>query len=248
MSSVRVDDGQVHELDIYCKTEGYIIAYIDQNRQVYSNRIELNSPIYLSSYTLGYFNSEKLSSKFATYDNFRGCLEQVLLNNDCLIYEHFADRHRLTCTVQPALIVVTPPTTVKRPSCLNTCQYSDSQCVVELDSRGYIIYEANPQTAQSNNGRDSIRLSFMVRGNQEQDQDLLAIHHPDKNIRIYLSNGQPMIDLRGRKTKIGKTMSYNDGKWHRFVLEKNNQDVIYIFVVTQDSFFFGTNVLAFLDI
>jgi hypothetical protein len=230
LNSVRVDDGQVHELDIHCKAEGYLIAYIDQNRQVYANRIELSAPIYLSSYTLGYFNSEKLSSKFATYDNFRGCLEQVLLNGDCLIYDHFADRHRLTCSIQPALVVVSPPTTPKKPSCINTCHYSDSQCIIDLESRGYLIYEVNMQSNQNGNGngRDSIRMSFMVKGNKDQDQDLLSIYHPDKNIRIYLSGGQPMIDLRGRKTKVGKYSTYNDGKWHRLVLEKNNQDVIII--------------------
>ena len=228
LSSVRVDDGQIHELDIHCKSdEGYLVAYIDQNRQVYANRLELVSPIYLSAYTLGYFNTEKLSSKFAMYDHFRGCLEQVLLNDECLIYENFADRHRLTCAIEPALVVATTQATVlKQPTCMNTCHYSDNQCVVDLESRGYVIYEANAQAKQGGNGRDSIRMSFMVRGNQEQEQDVLSIHHPDKSIRVYLSGGQPMLDLRGRKSKIGKQTSYNDGKWHRLVLEKSNQDVI----------------------
>ena len=90
------------------------------------------------------------------------------------------------------------------------------------------------------NGRDSIRMSFMVKGNKDQDQDLLSIYHPDKNIRIYLSGGQPMVDLRGRKTKIGKYSTYNDAKWHRLVLEKNNQDVIIII--------FNLNLLILSDI
>ena len=226
LDSQRVDDGGVHKLDIYCKTEGYLIAYIDQNRQVSSNRIELYSPIYLNTYTLGYFNSERLSSKYSVYDSFRGCLEQITFNSDCLIYESFADRYRLSCSVQSLPLAPVTTTTTKRPTCTNTCHQSEDQCVVDLDSRGYLIYQAAEANAQSGNGRDQIRMSFMVRGQKDQDQDLLTIHHPDRNIRLYLSGGQPMIDIRGRCSNIGQISSYNDAKWHRLIIEKNNQDLI----------------------
>ena len=55
MSEQRVDDGELHKLDLTCESIGYLVATLDGNRQV-QNRLELYSPMYLNSYTLGYFN------------------------------------------------------------------------------------------------------------------------------------------------------------------------------------------------
>lgn len=60
MSEQRVDDGELHKLDLVCESIGYLVATLDSNRQV-QNRIELYSPLYLNSYTLGYFNAGKIS-------------------------------------------------------------------------------------------------------------------------------------------------------------------------------------------
>ena len=223
LDSKRVDDGELHKLDIHCYSN-YLIAYIDQNRQVGSNRVELSSPIYLNSYTLGYFNEEILSSKYANFDNFKGCLEQVLFNKECLIYEMLADRSRLTCSVQPlAQPAETTPAVNLKKSCINTC--SDSECVIELNSRGYLIYQARDTGAVPSN-KDSIGLTFRVLDLQDEVQDLVTIFKTDQSIRLYLSGGQIMLDIRGQRiSNIAQSFNYNDGKWHRLVLEKNNHEV-----------------------
>lgn len=156
-----------------------------------------------------------------------------MYNKQCLIYEMLADRNRLTCPVQPIgqPSVTQPP---RRPACMNTCpQQSDpSECVVEMDSRGFVVYHAYEAGAQPSgaSGRDQIRFSFRVTNLRDQDQDLVSIYHPDRSLRIYLSNGQPMIDLKGlRNSNLGSRGAYNDGKWHRLLLEQKGQEVFYIF-------------------
>lgn len=140
-----------------------------------------------------------------------------------------ADRNRLTCPVQS---ISNPPQTTqppRRPACVNTCYQTDPrECVIEMDSRGFVIYHAYEAGAQPSGaaGRDQIRFSFRVSNLQDQDQDLISIYHPERSLRIYLSNGQPMIDLKGlRNSNIGNQGGYNDGKWHRIVLEQKGQDV-----------------------
>lgn len=56
ISEQRVDDGELHKLDLTCDPSGYLIATLDQMRHG-QNRLELYSPLYLNSYTLGYFNA-----------------------------------------------------------------------------------------------------------------------------------------------------------------------------------------------
>lgn len=227
LDQIRVDDGELHKIDIHCEPAGYLIAYIDQNRQINSNRIELYSSIMLNSYTLGYYNSERLSSRYSQLDNFRGCLEQVFFNKECLIYQMHADRNRLTCPVQPLPPAIsTTSTTTKKPACINTCYYSDNECVVEMDSRGFLVYQANEAGAQPSS-RDSIRFSFKVLNLQDQDQDLVSIYHAERALRIYLSSGEALIDVKGLPSRrIGQLANLNDGKWHRLILEQNNQDLI----------------------
>ncbi len=232
LESKRVDDGDVHKLDIHCYSN-YLIAYIDQNRQVGTslNRVELSSPIYLSSYTLGYFNEELLSSKYSTLDYFRGCLEQVFFNRECLINEVLADRNRLTCSVQALPqqeIESTTLSNIKKTNCVNTCYSSDSECVIELSSRGYLVYQGreNGASSQNNNNKDSIGFTFKVTDLKDEIQELITILNSDQPIRLYLSGGQIMLDIRGQRiTNIIQSLNYNDGKWHRLVLEKNGQEV-----------------------
>ena len=67
-----------------------------------SGRIELYSPIYLSSYTLGYYDVDKMSSRYAALDSFRGCIEQLTFNGECLPLHDDAERERSSvCGVQP---------------------------------------------------------------------------------------------------------------------------------------------------
>lgn len=229
LEGVRVDDGDLHKLDIHCEPAGYLIAYIDQNRQMSGNRLELYSPLMLNSYTLGYYNSDCLSSRYSQIGGFRGCLDQVYFNKECLIYQMHADQNRLTCPIQrlPSTVSTTVAST-KRPACINTCYNSEEDCVIETDSRGFIIYHAQDSGAQpSSSSRDSIRFSFRVTNLRDQDQDLLSIYHPERALRIYLSNGDALIDIRGLPSrKIGKNSNLNDGKWHRMSLEQNNLDLI----------------------
>ena len=226
-SAIHVD----HHLDRY---SNYLIAYIDQNRQVMAqtNRVELSSPIYLSAYTLGYFNEELLSSKYSTLDYFRGCLEQVFFNRECLINEMLADRNRLTCSVQAmpqqeiSEVTTSSSSITKKTNCVNTCYSSDSsECVIELSSRGYLVYQGN-NNGNGNGGAQSIGFTFKVTDLQDEIQELITILNSDQPIRLYLSGGQIMLDIRGQRiSNIIQSLNYNDGKWHRLVLEKNGQEV-----------------------
>lgn len=221
LDSVRVDDGNLHTLDIHCE-ETYVTAYIDQIRQYSSNRIEISSPLFLNTYTLGYYNIERLSSRYASLDNFKGCLEQVLFNRECLIYEQLADRNRLSCPVQPVNMVSQAE---KRTFCANTCYNSGTECVIEIGDKGFLIYHASDVGARPSN-RDSIRLSFKVFNLFENEQDLISVHHQEKTIRIFISDGQLLLDMKGKnKISIGKASKFNDGEWHSLKLEKNNQIV-----------------------
>jgi hypothetical protein len=121
---------------------------------------------------------------------------------------------------QPA--ETTPAVNLKK-SCINTC--SDSECVIELNSRGYLIYQARDTGAVPSN-KDSIGLTFRVLDLQDEVQDLVTIFKTDQSIRLYLSGGQIMLDIRGQRiSNIAQSFNYNDGKWHRLVLEKNNHEV-----------------------
>ena len=218
----RVDDSNKHILDIKCES-GELIAYLDR---VPSKRIDLYSSIYLDSYTLGYYDAEKLPAKFSSYDSFRGCLEQVLFNGECLIDSYMADPRRFNCPVQPAPPpeTTTVVATTKRQSCVNMC--ASAECVVEINSRGFLLYRAREAGAQipGENSRDSIRVTFMITSAQDQDQELLTVHHTERQMRFYVSGGQVSLDVRGQ-TILSVASGLNDGKWHRLFIEQSGQEV-----------------------
>lgn len=140
-----------------------------------------------------------------------------------------ADRNRLTCPLeqipQPPPQPITQP--ARRPVCVNTCEENANECVIEMDSRGFVVFHAHEAGAKaSSGGRDQIRMSFRINNLRDQDQDLVSIYHPEKTLRIFLSNGHPMIDLNGlTTTNVGSMATYNDGKWHRLVLEQKGREV-----------------------
>ncbi|CAF0717725.1 unnamed protein product [Brachionus calyciflorus] len=227
LDSVRVDDGEVHKLDIHCESAGYLIAYVDQNRQTSSNRIELSSPILLNTYTLGYYNSEILSTRYSQMDNFRGCLDQVYFNKQCLIFHKDADRNRLSCPIEPVQQTQAPTQPPKKQTCLNTC-YSSDDCVFETDSRGFFVYNAYDAGAQVSTSRDSIKFSFLISNLKDQDQDLVSVYHPQRSLRVFVSNGELFYDLVGHQTKrIGTFSNLNDAKWHRIFIEQNRQELVF---------------------
>lgn len=223
LNSQRVDDGQLHKLDINCEN-GFLVAYIDQNRNVLSNRLDLESPLYFNTYTIGYFNTHILSAKFGRLDNFRGCVQQVLFNDECLIHERLVtDRTRLRCPVHPIASIVQPQTS---PTCVSTCADND-RCVVELTKNSYVLYNANEAGAKvsTNGDLDSIRLMFRVLDQTLQDQELITIFNYDRSIRVFLDNGLPVVELRGQKFSKLDT-KYNDGQWHTLNLDKRGNDLL----------------------
>ena len=141
-----------------------------------------------------------------------------------------ADRNRLTCSVQALPqqeIESTTLSNIKKTNCVNTCYSSDSECVIELSSRGYLVYQGRENGASSqNNNKDSIGFTFKVTDLKDEIQELITILNSDQPIRLYLSGGQIMLDIRGQRiSNIIQSLNYNDGKWHRLVLEKNGQEV-----------------------
>ncbi len=168
-----------------------------------------------------------LSSKFARLDNFRGCVQQVLFNDECLIHERLVtDRSRLTCdNVQPSVATLVQPNHAL-PSCVSTCAHSD-QCVIELTKSSYVLYNAHEAGAKvsANSNLDSIRLMFRVLDQSLQDQELITIFNYDRSIRVFLDKGLPVVELRGQKFSKLDTR-YNDGQWHTLHLDKRENDLL----------------------
>ncbi len=242
LSSQRVDDGQLHKLDINCEN-GFLVAYIDQNRQVQSNRLDLDSPLYFNTYTIGYFNPQVLATRFSRLDNFQGCVEQILFNDECLIHEsHLNDRSRLSCDVSPvqpnSVIEVTTTTTTQKTGCTNMCSDEANQCVVELDKNSYMLFNAHDvgvsKPVVGSAGSSSIRLKFKVLDVGLKDQELITVFNYDRSIRVYLDNGLPVVELRGQKFSKLDTR-YNDGEWHELLLEKQVDGDLFVQVDEKSS-------------
>jgi hypothetical protein len=230
LDTVRVDDGGHHVLDIYCEPSGYLVAYIDEHREVqFNNRVRLNSKLYLNSYTLGSYATDRLPTRFSNYNNFRGCLDQVTFNEQCFIYESMIERSRLSCMeTQMVLIPILKPatTTIQSPTCVNMCH--QDECYVELRGNGYVVYHARDSGARPGGpyDRDQIRFDFRTTSS-EREQDLISIVHPERGIRLFLNSGHPVVSIGNRyRENVGQISNYNDGKWHSLVLEQNNQQLI----------------------
>lgn len=221
--NARVDDGKLHTVDIYCEN-GFLAAYIDRDLSSDSKRVDLESPLYFNTYTIGYFNAQILSSKFSRLDKFHGCMEQILFNNDCLFHDTIT-QNRLSCDVEPAVSVVTQPPVVQKTSCENQC--SDGRCVIELNKDSHVMYLAREvgAYASADSDHDSIRLMFKVIDTGLTEQELVTIFNYDRSIRVYLDTGALVVEFRGQKHKKFSTR-LNDAKWHGLVLEKKGGDLI----------------------
>jgi hypothetical protein len=225
-SGFRVDDGYSHVVDITCDSRNnFIYVYVDQNTQT-AKRLAISAPIYLSSYTLGFYNQD-LPSRFSNYDNFKGCLNQVRFNDQCLIHESMTDRNRLFCYVKPEPVVTTPaPITTKPPppetACVNMC--STSKCLLEFSGRGYLIYQTRDKNVDLNRERDLIRFSF--RTSAQGNYELLAVSSSDRPILIHLRDGELFVRVTNSYEFSISSSKYNDGKWHKLVLERNGQELI----------------------
>ena len=217
ISSKKVDDGQLHKLDMSCDS-GYLNVLIDQDPQI--SRIKLDASAYFNTYTIGYFNTDLLSSKFLTLSHFSGCIEQVMLNtNECLITE--IDRTRLSCAVAP-VPQTKPP---KKSSCVSNC--AGNSCVLELKKNSHVLFDAEEAGAiePAEDEPSSIRLKFKVSNTVSNEHELVTISSNSNNaMRVYLSGGKLIVQVNNEQASKFAT-SCTDGKWHQLVLEKLNDQV-----------------------
>jgi hypothetical protein len=219
VANKQVDDGQLHKLDVkYEAGTGFLNVFVDEDSDDNkANHISLESPLFFNTYTIGYFNTEILSSKFLALENFKGCMEQIKFNNECLLNSNI-DRSRLTCPVIPDPIV--PP----KKSCQSSCS-NGASCVLDLNKQSHVLFMANEAGAKPNGGSGSIRLAFKSSDSEAKIQEILTVFNSDKTVRVFLSDGKLVVEIRGvNYSKFA--VNLNDQKWHQLQLEKSNNEVL----------------------
>ena len=220
LTNMRVDDGELHKLDIHCERTGYLIAYIDQNRQAQQNHLSLNTLLEVSAYTIGYFNAEKLSQRYASLDNFRGCVEQITFNKECLIFETFAaDRSRLSCSVVPAPPIVPQPQPPISSVKESTWRFRGNG---ELDFVPSLLpARLSELKFQFNTSRSDAGTIVCTRDEQ------LALKVELKDQKLHLS----VFDAKSRrfiKAATFPSQRLNDNRFHRVQLIKKSRGVVTI--------------------
>jgi hypothetical protein len=228
LTSVRVDDGEPHVLDIHCESAGYIIAYIDQDRQMTQNHVRLESPLYFSGYTIGYFNAEKLSPRYASLDCFHGCIEQITLNKECLVYENAvsSDRSRLSCPVQPASASNQQQTSPLAPAQANTWHLKGGLSAGEIEFIPYLSSQARQAelSFKFNTSRADAGTIMCTR----DDQLAVKVELKDQKLLLSVYEAKSRRFLKAVTCQSARSGSFSDNKWHRVQLVKKSRGSISI--------------------
>lgn len=227
LQAARVDDGVLHKIDIHCEPSNYLIAYLDQNRQAEANHVMLDSPMFLSGYTIGYYNPERMALSrrhAASLDYFNGCIEQIQFNKECIIFESmFASsdyRQRLTCPVQPShQVQPSQPSTSPNGQSCSTWRFRGS-------NSGQL--EFTPTQLPSPTSQQELTFEFNSTSGTVMcsRDDHLALKVELKDYRVLLS----LFDARSRRFIKAATchQQRNGDNWKKVHLVKKNRGYITI--------------------